>query len=139
VGIPGCRYRLVKPLLLPIISSSPRTPLTRIYREYPASDVRGGKLADTANFVDLVREMKTAFNGNYGISLTLAPDYWYLRGFDAKAMEPYVDFFGFMAYVSPIRLSNSTLGPLLTMLGFAWILGQRCFDLGLHRPWSGGH
>lgn len=25
-------------------------------------------------------------------------DQWYLRGFDAKAMEPYVDFFGFMAY-----------------------------------------
>lgn len=42
--------------------------------------------------------MKAAFGGQYGISLTLAPDYWYLRGFDAKAMEPYVDFFGFMAY-----------------------------------------
>ena len=42
--------------------------------------------------------MKAAFGDQYGISLTLAPDYWYLRGFDAKAMEPYVDFFGFMAY-----------------------------------------
>ncbi len=28
----------------------------------------------------------------------LAPDYWYLRWFDAKAMEPFVDWFGFMAY-----------------------------------------
>ncbi len=43
-----------------------------------------------------------AFNGQYGLSLTLAPDYWYLRGFDAKSMEQYVDFFGFMAYVSLI-------------------------------------
>jgi hypothetical protein len=42
--------------------------------------------------------MRAAYGSNYGISLTLAPDYWYLRWFDAKAMEPYVDFFGFMAY-----------------------------------------
>ena len=46
--------------------------------------------------------MHASFSGLYGISLTLAPDYWYLRGFDAKAMEPYVDFFGFMAYVRTI-------------------------------------
>lgn len=59
-------------------------------------------LADTPNYVALVKEMKSAFAGTYGISLTLAPDYWYLRGFDAKSMEPYVDFFGFMAYVSLI-------------------------------------
>lgn len=42
--------------------------------------------------------MRTASGTSKGISLTLAPDYWYLRWFDAKAMEPYVDFFGFMAY-----------------------------------------
>ena len=52
----------------------------------------------THNFVALVREMKAAFGGKYGISVTLAPDYWYLRGFDAIAMQPYVDWFGFMAY-----------------------------------------
>lgn len=66
--------------------------------EYPATPERGGKKADTENFVLLVKEMKAAFGGQYGLSLTLAPDYWYLRGFDAKAMEPYVDMFGFMAY-----------------------------------------
>lgn len=66
--------------------------------EYPATPERGGKKADTKNFVSLVKEMKAAFGGQYGLSLTLAPDYWYLRGFDAKAMEPYVDMFGFMAY-----------------------------------------
>ncbi|KAK4171728.1 hypothetical protein QBC36DRAFT_365448, partial [Triangularia setosa] len=67
--------------------------------EYPGDPDRGGnKLADTRNLVALVREMRAAYGSNYGISLTLAPDYWYLRWFDAKAMEPYVDFFGFMAY-----------------------------------------
>ncbi|KAL9595736.1 MAG: hypothetical protein Q9179_004865 [Wetmoreana sp. 5 TL-2023] len=66
--------------------------------EYPATPERGGKRADTDNFVSLVKEMKAAFGGQYGLSVTLAPDYWYLRGFDCKAMEPHVDMFGFMAY-----------------------------------------
>ncbi|KAK6429838.1 hypothetical protein LTR95_014010 [Oleoguttula sp. CCFEE 5521] len=66
--------------------------------EYPGTPERGGQRADTQNYLDLVKDMHTAFNGQYGISLTLAPDYWYLRGFAAKEMEPYVDFFGFMAY-----------------------------------------
>ncbi|KAK4176845.1 hypothetical protein QBC36DRAFT_378170 [Triangularia setosa] len=67
--------------------------------EYPGDPDRGGnKLADTQKLVLLMKEMRAAYGSNYGISLTLAPDYWYLRWFDAKAMEPYVDFFGFMAY-----------------------------------------
>lgn len=82
------------------LTHSLRMVLTHFNREYPAAAARGGVLADTVNFVSLVKEMKSAFGDSYGISLTLAPDYWYLRGFDAKGMEPYVDFFGFMAYVS---------------------------------------
>ena len=66
--------------------------------EYPAAPDRGGQAADTENYVALVQEMRTSFGSNYGISLTLAPDYWYLRGFDAISMQPSVDFFGFMAY-----------------------------------------
>lgn len=66
--------------------------------EYPAIAERGGRREDTQNFVLLVQEMRAAFGTNYGISLPLAPDYWSLRGFDPRAMEPYVDFFGFMAY-----------------------------------------
>ncbi|KAK9419930.1 hypothetical protein SUNI508_06936 [Seiridium unicorne] len=66
--------------------------------EYPVASDRGGQPEDTANFVILVKEMRESYGTDYGISLTLAPDYWYLRYFDAKAMEPYVDFFGFMAY-----------------------------------------
>ena len=66
--------------------------------EYPGTPERGGSRADTKNFVSLVREMRRAFTVEFGISVTLAPDYWYLRGFDAIKMQPYVDFFGFMAY-----------------------------------------
>lgn len=62
----------------------------------PVADSRGQ--TDTVNFVSLLTEMRAAFGTKYGISLTLAPDYWYLRGFDPKAMEASVDFFGFMSY-----------------------------------------
>ena len=34
--------------------------------EYPAADDRGGKAADTANYVSLVKEMKASFNRKYG-------------------------------------------------------------------------
>ncbi|KAI9146948.1 oviduct-specific glycoprotein [Paramyrothecium foliicola] len=67
--------------------------------EYPGAPERGGnKLADTRNLSLLMKEMRAAYGSKYGISLTLAPDYWYLRWFDAKAIEPHVDFLGFMAY-----------------------------------------
>ena len=66
--------------------------------EYPGDPSRGGKRDDIVNYVLLVKEMHAAFNGQYGISLTLAPDYWYLRWFDAIGMQPYVSWFGFMAY-----------------------------------------
>ncbi|KAH7401176.1 glycoside hydrolase superfamily, partial [Pyrenochaeta sp. MPI-SDFR-AT-0127] len=66
--------------------------------EYPVDTKRGGRKADADNLVLLVQEMRDAFGSRFGISLTLAPDYWYLRGFKPKAMEPYLDFMGFMAY-----------------------------------------
>ena len=66
--------------------------------EYPASPERGGKPADTANLVLLVKEMRAAFGTTYGLSSVLAPDYWYLRGTDPKGMEPYVDWFGMSSY-----------------------------------------
>ncbi|KAF2429677.1 glycoside hydrolase [Tothia fuscella] len=66
--------------------------------EYPAADQRGGNLDDTSNLVTLIKEMRGAFGSKYGMSSVLAPDYWYLRGTDVKAMEPYMDFFGFMGY-----------------------------------------
>jgi chitinase len=45
--------------------------------EYPGDPERGGrKLADVRNFAQLLREMRAAYGTKYGISLTLAPDYW---------------------------------------------------------------
>lgn len=59
--------------------------------------------------------MRARFGSRYGISLTLAPDYWYLRWFDAKAMEAAVDFFGFMTYDlhGPWDSKNPGLGSIV--------------------------
>lgn len=48
--------------------------------EYPAAEVRGGRFEDTENLVSLVKEIRAAFGSKYGLSIILAPDYWYLRG-----------------------------------------------------------
>ena len=90
--------------------------------EYPGAPERGGnKLADTRNFSLLLKEMRAAYGTAYGISLTLAPDYWYLRWFDAKAMEPHVDFFGFMAYgmsqASLAEYTDANLKQICTVHG----------------------
>ncbi|KAK3984687.1 glycoside hydrolase superfamily, partial [Cladorrhinum sp. PSN332] len=67
--------------------------------EYPGAPERGGNgHADVTNFVSLLREMRLAYGASFGISLTLAPDYWYLRWFDVAGLEPYVDHMGLMAY-----------------------------------------
>ncbi|KAF3182657.1 hypothetical protein TWF106_000822 [Orbilia oligospora] len=81
--------------------------------EYPTAPERGGRSTDPQNYVSLVREMRAAFGTTYGISLVLAPDYWYLRGMDPKSMEPYVDHFGFMSYDlhGSWDGNNPTLGP----------------------------
>lgn len=47
--------------------------------EYPVAEDRGGMKADAENFVSLVAEMRATFGTKYGISVALAPDYWYLR------------------------------------------------------------
>ena len=66
--------------------------------EYPSAAKRGGRPADQQNLVLLMKELRAALGTKYGLSIVLAPDYTYLAGSDPKAMEPYVDWFGFMAY-----------------------------------------
>ena len=66
--------------------------------EYPAEPKRGGRKEDTDNLVLLMKEMKEQFGGRFGSSLTLAPDYWYLRGFKPAEMQKHVDWMGFMSY-----------------------------------------
>ncbi|KAL8785611.1 MAG: hypothetical protein Q9213_003265 [Squamulea squamosa] len=65
--------------------------------EYPSAVERGGSINDAGNYVALIREMRVAWNKDYGISATLAPGI-YLRGFDPKGMELHVDFFTFLSY-----------------------------------------
>ncbi|KAJ5710536.1 hypothetical protein N7488_004692 [Penicillium malachiteum] len=66
--------------------------------EYPAATDRGGKSADTANYVTFLKELKEACGDTYGITVTLPSSYWYLQGFDVSSMADYVDYFNFMSY-----------------------------------------
>lgn len=42
--------------------------------------------------------MNTAFAGNFGISIAFPVDYGDMFWIDAKGMEPFINWFGFMAY-----------------------------------------
>ncbi|KAL9037749.1 MAG: hypothetical protein Q9180_003547, partial [Flavoplaca navasiana] len=80
--------------------------------EYPSVTNLGGSASDTANYVALVREMRKAWGKKYGISATLPPSTSYLKGIDAKGLEPYVDFFGYLSYdLRPRPGSESVVYP----------------------------
>ncbi|KAF1994264.1 glycoside hydrolase family 18 protein, partial [Amniculicola lignicola CBS 123094] len=67
--------------------------------EYPGTKERGGnENHDTENQISLVVELRNAFGNKYGLSSILAPDFWYLRKMDPRAMMDQVDFFNFMGY-----------------------------------------
>lgn len=66
--------------------------------EYPSAGDRGGSINDAANYVALLREMRSAWGTKYGISAALPSSSVYLGGFDVKGMETYVDFFSFSSY-----------------------------------------
>jgi len=59
--------------------------------EFPSSH-------DTTNFALLVQEMRARWGAQHGISVVLPPDYATLQNYDATAMQPSVDWFGFMSY-----------------------------------------
>ncbi|KAL8976087.1 MAG: hypothetical protein Q9205_007845, partial [Flavoplaca limonia] len=80
--------------------------------EYPSVTNLGGSASDTANYVALVREMRKAWGNKYGISATLPPSTQYLNKIDAKGLEPYVDFFGYLSYdLRPRPGSESVVYP----------------------------
>lgn len=66
--------------------------------EYPAADDRGGVKADITNLVTFLQEMRSAFGGRYGVSMTLPASYWYLQGFDVKNIQNYVNWLNLMSY-----------------------------------------
>lgn len=85
--------------------------------EYPSAGDRGGSINDAANYVALVRQMRNTWNNKYGISVTLPPNLSYLRGFDPKSMEPWVDFFNYMSYdVHEISDARSIVNPHTDMI-----------------------
>lgn len=103
--------------------------------EYPGAPERGGnKLADTRNLSLLVKEMRAALGTAYGISVTLAPDYWYLRWFDAKGIEPHVDFLGFMAYGELLYIGEKALVQANTPRS-ARLLGCGCQSSRQESSW----
>ncbi|KAK2732853.1 hypothetical protein FQN57_002465 [Myotisia sp. PD_48] len=65
---------------------------------FPGTSARNGRPEDTKNFVALLKELRAEFRDEFGISVALPASYWYLRWFDVKSMEEFVDFFGLMAY-----------------------------------------
>lgn len=69
--------------------------------EYPVADDRGGAPADLSNFVLLCKDIKKAFDATdpgWQLTVTLPSSYWYLRGFDVRALEKHVDWFNVMTY-----------------------------------------
>ncbi|KAK2733391.1 hypothetical protein FQN57_002148 [Myotisia sp. PD_48] len=66
--------------------------------EYPMAEDRGGKKEDFKNYVLLLKELKEAFAGKYGLTVAVPGAYWYLRGFDIQQMIKYADWFHVMSY-----------------------------------------
>lgn len=61
----------------------------------------GGVDEDYDNFVQLMSDIRDAFDSeDPGLqsTLTLPSSYWYLRGFNIKELEKYVDWFNVMTY-----------------------------------------
>lgn len=70
--------------------------------EYPAASDRGGKDADTLNYVLLINQLRETFDASgqaYGITFTIPTSYWYMQHFDIPAMlDGGADWANLMAY-----------------------------------------
>ncbi|KAF7557956.1 hypothetical protein G7Z17_g343 [Cylindrodendrum hubeiense] len=69
--------------------------------EYPGADDRGGSDVDAANYVALLQELQAAIElsgKSYIVTFTAPTSYWYLRHFDLKNMEKYVNWINLMSY-----------------------------------------
>lgn len=53
--------------------------------------------------------MRAAWGTKYGISATLPSSYWYLRWFDLKGLEKYLDWLNMMSYDIHVRRCFSQL------------------------------
>lgn len=69
--------------------------------EYPGTDDRGGTPQDGENYTLLLKELQAAMAASgrkYIVTFTAPTSYWYLRHFDLKNMEQYVDWINLMSY-----------------------------------------
>lgn len=64
--------------------------------EYPVAPERGGSPGDKENFVQLVADIRAAFNAaghsNYGITFTSPSSFYYMQNFDIPAMLQYAEY-----------------------------------------------
>ncbi|KAI2464656.1 glycosyl hydrolases family 18-domain-containing protein [Annulohypoxylon bovei var. microspora] len=116
--------------------------------EYPGADDRGGVAGDTANFVELVKELKQGI-GSKGLTVTLPTSYWYLQHFDVKAMQDYVDWFNLMSYdlhgtwdadsqfVGAYIAPHTNLTEIDLGLGLLWRAGVASSKVVLGQGWYG--
>ncbi|KAI9854059.1 MAG: hypothetical protein M1813_001571 [Trichoglossum hirsutum] len=117
--------------------------------EYPGADDRGGVPADSANFVELLKEMRASFGSRYGVSATLPSSYWYLQHFDLPGMEPYLDWFNVMTYdihgvwdssnvyAGPYVRPHTNLTEINEGLDLLWRVGVNPSKVTLGLGWYG--
>ncbi|KAF9888495.1 hypothetical protein FE257_008602 [Aspergillus nanangensis] len=117
--------------------------------EYPGADDRGGKSADTANYVTLLREMREAFGSRYGISAAIPASFWYLRWFDVNGMQSHLDWFNIMTYdihgvwdadskfTGPYVRPHTNLTDIDKGLDLLWRAGVEPSKVNLGLAWYG--
>ncbi|KAH7120620.1 hypothetical protein EDB81DRAFT_666993 [Dactylonectria macrodidyma] len=107
--------------------------------EYPGAEDRGGTEVDGENYVALVKELREAIEASghdYIVTFTAPSSYWYLRHFDLKGMETYVDWINLMSYdLHGVWDSDNPIGSQvlshtnLTEIGYAldlfWRVGVK--------------
>lgn len=101
--------------------------------KYPVALDRGGRPADKANYVQLVKEIRHAFGDTYELSMTLPMSYFYMKHFDIEKIQDSVDFFNVMSYDSESIFFPQLCKAKLTFPS-PWRLGQcDCRSRALHQ------
>ena len=82
--------------------------------EYPGADDRGGSAVDTANYSQLLIELRAAIKSSgreYLVTFTSPTSYWYMRHFDIKTLSDNADWVNLMSYdLHGVWDSNNTIG-----------------------------
>lgn len=82
-------------------------------REYPGAPDRGGSSADYDNFVSLLQNIRRGLGEDYGLSITLPANYWYMQYFDIVKISKTIDWV--CVILSPLPISQHSLSIQLTL------------------------